>query len=171
MPDKAESIEKKPLFICFALLFTLLMTAALTNPTASFAQTAKVKVYLVALEDNGKNGRKIGCDDSLIAVNREVQSTSAPLKAALEELLSMPEEYNEGGRQLANFWKGGALKLQSVSIKKGTATIKISGTLTVAGICDQPRIVEQIEMTAKQFSSVKKINVTLNGESLKQAIR
>lgn len=149
----------------------LIATALAINPIASKAQTTKVKVYLIALDDNGKNGRKIGCDDSLIAVNRNVKSTSAPLKAALEALLAMPEESGEGGRQLANFWKGDALKLQSVSVNKGTATIKINGTLRVAGICDEPRIIEQIETTAKQFSTVKRVKVQLDGKPLAEAIR
>ena len=168
-------MNKRNLTICLKMLFVCLATVITIDSTTAaginLAPTEKVKVYLVAVGDNGKNGRKIGCDDSLVAVSRDVQSTSAPLKAALEELLSMPEESNESGRKLENFWKGGELKLASVSVRKGTATIKISGTLPVAGICDEPRIIEQIEATAKQFKTVKKVKVTLNGTALKDAIR
>jgi spore germination protein GerM len=156
-------------------LFTTVCALLLGFACLSFecpAQTTKsVKIYLVALSDNGKNGRKIGCDDSLIAVTREVRSTGAPLKAALEALLATPAESSEGGRQLGNYWKGSDLKLASVSISKGTATIKIRGTLTVAGVCDEPRIIEQIEATAKQFKPVKKVKVTVNGTALREAIR
>lgn len=138
-----------------------------TTPTA--ATTQQIKVYLVAVNDKGKKGKKIGCDDSLVAVTRTIPSTQAPLKAALEELLSIPHEYN---KELGNYWWGKDLKLKSVSITDGVATIKISGEGPyVAGICDEPRITEQIEETAKQFPTVKKVEVFVNGKPLKEAIR
>ncbi len=133
------------------------------------ADQSTVKVYLVALGDNGKTGQKIGCEDSLVAVNRSVKSTGAPLKAALAELLAMPRQYNE---QLNNFWGENSLKLKSVSVSKGVATIRLTGKgPSVAGVCDEPRIISQIEETAKQFPSVKRVKVFVNNESLAQAIR
>jgi spore germination protein GerM len=138
-----------------------------TTPTA--ATTQQIKVYLVAVNDNGKKGKKIGCDDSLVAVTRTIPSTQAPLKAALEELLAIPHEYN---KELGNYWWGKDLKLKSVSITGAVATIHISGEGPyVAGICDEPRITEQIEETAKQFPTVKKVEVFVNGKPLKEAIR
>ena len=137
----------------------------------SGAKTTRVKVYLVAVGDNGKKGRKIGCEDSLVAMSRTITSTNSPLRAALDELLATPEEHNESGLQLGNYWKGSDLKVKSVSLKGGTATIWITGTLTVAGICDEPRITEQITATARQFRTVKRVRVFVNGTPLKQAIR
>src|SRR5258705_11311539 len=46
-----------------------------------------INIYLVAVGDNGKTGRKIGCEDSLIAVTRAIKKTAAPLTAAIRELL------------------------------------------------------------------------------------
>src|SRR5689334_18184129 len=48
------------------------------NPTAT-PGTLRVKLYLVALNDNGKTGQKVGCGDSLIAVDRDIPRTGAPL--------------------------------------------------------------------------------------------
>jgi spore germination protein GerM len=138
-----------------------------STPTA--ATTQEIKVYLVAVNDNGKKGKKIGCDDSLIPVTRTIPSTQAPLKAAIEELLTIPHEYN---KELGNYWWGKDLKLKSVSITDGVATIHISGEGPyVAGICDEPRITEQIEETAKQFPTVKSVKVFVNDRTLKEAIR
>lgn len=137
-------------------------------PTGA-ATTQQIKVYLVAVNDKGKKGRKIGCDDSLVAVTRTIASTQAPLKAALEELLAIPHEYN---KELGNYWWGKDLKLKSVSITDAVATIHISGEGPyVAGICDEPRITEQIEETARQFPTVKKVEVFVNDRPLKEAIR
>lgn len=130
--------------------------------------TLEVKVFLVALDDKGKRGRRIGCDDSLVPVNRNVAATGTPLKATVEELLSIPREY-EGG--LGNYWAGESLRVQSAVISGGVATIRISGTLPVAGVCDEPRIEEQIKATARQFRGVRSVRVFLNGQSLSNAIR
>jgi spore germination protein GerM len=130
-------------------------------------KTQEVKVYLVALSDAGKSGKKIGCDDSLVAVKRTINATAAPLKAAIEELLASPHE-SDG--QLGNYVFGPNLKLKSVSISKGTATIRFSGEISVAGICDEPRITEQIEATAKQFPTVKRVKVYVGNKTLKYAI-
>lgn len=132
------------------------------------AGSREVKVYLVALGDAGKSGRKIGCDDSLVPVTRTVQAGGDPLKAAVGELLSVPREY-EGG--LGNYWFGENLRVSSASVRAGTATIRISGTLFVAGICDQPRIEEQIKETARQFPGVRRVRVFVNGRTLSSAIR
>jgi hypothetical protein len=105
-----------------------------------------------------------------VAVTRTIKPTAAPIRAALDELLSMPEEFDDGGQQLGNYWKGSDLKVKSVSLTRGTATIQITGRLLVAGICDEPRITEQIEATAKQFPSVKRVRVFVSGTPLKEAI-
>jgi spore germination protein GerM len=130
----------------------------------------EVKIYLVALGDNGKTGKKIGCEDSLVAVTRTIEATAAPLKAAIQELLSTPPETGDNPR-LENFWKGRNLSVRSVSIRKSTATIYLSGELFVAGICDEPRIKSQIEETAKQFPNVKKVKVFIGKSRLEDAIR
>jgi hypothetical protein len=129
-----------------------------------------IKVYLVAVGDDGKAGKKIGCGDSLIAVPRSITKTKAPLTAALRELLSTPPQV-EGPPKLENFWKGRNLKLQSVSIRNQTASIRISGEVFVAGVCDQPRIESQIEETARQFPTVKKVKVFIGKQTLGEAIR
>src|SRR4051794_27781085 len=102
---------------CLALLLTYGSGA---NVLASKRQpvtqkTRAIKVYLVKVGDAGKSGKKIGCDDSLVAVTRTVKATGAPLRSAIEELLSM--SHDEG-----NFWMGTNLKVKSAAISKGTAT-------------------------------------------------
>jgi hypothetical protein len=132
------------------------------------AEGREVKVYLVALDDRGKRGRRIGCDDSLVPVTRTIAAKGAPLKAAIEELLLVPREY-EGG--LGNYWAGENLRVQSAIIGAGVATIRIRGRLPVAGVCDEPRIEEQIKATARQFRGVRSVRVFLNGQRLSDAIR
>ncbi|HEV2828098.1 MAG TPA: GerMN domain-containing protein [Pyrinomonadaceae bacterium] len=129
-----------------------------------------IKIYLVAVGDDGKSGKKIGCGDSLVAITRPIQKTAAPLTAAIRELLITPEQ-SGGARRLENFWKGRNLKVTSVSIRNQTATIQLSGEVFVAGVCDVPRIQRQIEETARQFPTVKKVKVFIGKRTLAEAVR
>jgi spore germination protein GerM len=131
--------------------------------------TREVKVYLVALDDDGKTGRKIGCGDSLIPVTRTIKASAAPLKATLQQLLLIPRDYDA---RLKNFWQGRNLRVRTVTLRAGVATIHISGQgPTVAGVCDEPRITSQIEETATQFPNVRRVKVFVNGRTLVSAIR
>jgi hypothetical protein len=145
-------------------------SAAVPTDSALIPKSQEVKVYLVAVGDNGQAGKKIGCDDSLVAVTRPIKPTAAPLKAALQELLSTPSQ-SSGSPRLENFWRGRNLRLTSVSIRSNTATIRISGELFVAGVCDEPRIQAQFEETPRQFANVKRVKVFIGKRSLADAIR
>lgn len=129
-----------------------------------------IKVYLVAVGDDGKTGKKFGCGDSLVPVTSFIEPTAAPLQAALERLLEIPQ-HADSRPDLENFWKGRSLKVQSVSIRSNTATIHISGAVFVAGACDIPRIESQIEETAQQFPSVKRVKVFIGKRTLAEALR
>ena len=142
----------------------------LKSDSESAERRQEIKVYLVALGDDGKTGKKIGCGDSLIPVTRSIRKTRVPLTAALRELLLTPEHPDETPN-LANFWKGRNLKVNSVSIRNHTATIRISGEVFVAGVCDIPRIESQIEETARQFPNVRKVKVFMGKRTLAEAIR
>ena len=130
----------------------------------------EVKVFLVALDDNGRRGRRIGCGDSLVAVTRTVNAPGgATLRAALEELLAVPHDYDAG---LKNYWRGNGLRVSGVSLGSGLATIRIAGEgPSVAGVCDAPRITEQIRATALQFPAVRRVAVFVNGRTLASALR
>jgi spore germination protein GerM len=152
-------------------LLVLISSLIIINPGSVAAQRRQqIKVYLVAVGDNGQAGKKIGCEDSLVPVTRTIRKTAAPLKAALEELLSTPHEPGENPK-LQNFWKGRNLRVRSVSIRRSTATIHISGEVFVAGVCDKPRIESQIEETARQFPTVKRVKVFIGKRTLADAIR
>jgi spore germination protein GerM len=136
---------------------------------AKAAPTQKVKIYLVALGDAGKLGPKFGCDDSLVAVSRSIAPTTAPLTAAINQLLATPRTYAPDKR-LSNNWFGPGLKLKSASVQNGLATLRFDGHVAIAGVCDTPRIEKQIEATALQFKNVKKVRVFVGNETLSESI-
>lgn len=136
----------------------------------SSQNTQTIKIYLVAVGDDGKTGKKIGCGDSLVSVTRTIKKTAAPLTAAIRELVQTPQ-HPDGSPNLENFWKGRNLRVRAVSIVNRTATIRLSGSVSVAGVCDEPRIKSQIDATARQFPTVKRVKVFIGKQTLAAAIR
>ena len=141
-------------------------TGVAPSPTAA-PQT--VKVFLIAIEDNGQSGTLVGCGDSAIPVTVTIPRTQGVLKAALQKLLSIKEQsYGESG--LYNALYQSDLELQSVTIEQGTAIIHLTGTLMLGGVCDNPRVEAQIEETALQFSTVSNVSVFLNDTPLEEVL-
>ncbi len=143
-------------------------TIPMRTPTTA-PGTMKVKLFFVALDDNGKSGKKIGCNDSIVAVERTIPATPAPLTATLKELLSIKER-NIGQSGLYNALANANLKIDAVAVIDGTAIIQLSGTLGLGGVCDDPRVEAQLKELALQFSTVKNTNITLNGVPIEKAL-
>jgi hypothetical protein len=146
--------------------------AATTPPTAAptWSGVTEVQIFLIAVGDNGVSGPLIGCGDSVVGVTRQIPQTRGPLRAAIAELLSIHDQhYGESG--LYNALYQSSLAVDSVTIdSSGTATIQLSGTLTLGGECDDPRVEAQIEHTALQFSTVRAVRVTVNGTPLEDLL-
>ncbi len=144
--------------------------AALTSDAASVAvatqpQARAVRLFFILLDGNGQYGKKVGCNDSVVSVVKTIEPTAAPLQAALTELLSVKgETYCETG--LYNPLHQSSLKLESVSVGKQTAVVKMVGEYRDGGHCDTPRVEAQLTETVKQFTSVKKVRFFVNGQEL-----
>lgn len=133
------------------------------------ANSMRVKIFMVALNDAGKLGKKIGCDDSAIAVERIIPLTNSVLRAALNELLSVREQdYGQSG--LYNALYQSTLKVDDIALVAGKATIYLSGNVLLGGVCDNPRVDAQIKETALQFSTVKQVSVFVNKIPLEQIL-
>jgi hypothetical protein len=104
-----------------------------------------------------------GCD-LLAPVTRSIESTQAPLTAALEELFALDQTSVQGFYNfLAN--TNDTLRFDRATVENGTANIYLTGELSgLSGVCDNPRASIQIEETAKQFSTVEDIQIYLNGQ-------
>ena len=129
----------------------------------------RISIYLVAVDDEGKSGTKIGCGDSLIPVVREVTPTKAVLQASLTQLFSLNDQYY-GESGLYNALYRSDLEVVSAVIENGKATIRLSGQLSLGGVCDNPRVEGQIRATAEQFESVQAVDIFLNGQPLEESL-
>ena len=149
-------------------LTPVLSTATKVPPTSTAVQQT-VKIFLIALEDNGQSGILVGCGDSAVPVTVVIPRTQGVLKAALEKLLSIKEQYY-GESGLYNALYQSDLQLKSVTIDQGKAIIHLTGTVMLGGVCDAPRVEAQIKQTALQFSTVSDVEVFINDILLEDAL-
>lgn len=119
-------------------------------------ETANIKVYF------NKEG-SAECENTS-AAERRIAKTQAPARAALEELLKgpTPQEFQQGFRTSIN----SGVAIQKLAIVNGAAEIDFSDLLQagVAGSCSVQAIRAQIINTLRQFASVKKVTISINGE-------
>ncbi len=133
------------------------------------AGTTSVSIALIALNDNGASGPAVGCGDSAVMVRVQVPRTQAVLRASLEKLLSLhSKDYGESGFYNALYQS--SLSLDQLSLTDGNAVIRLKGQLTSGGVCDDPRIIAQIEQTALQFSTVKTATIYVNGTKIQELL-
>lgn len=127
-----------------------------------------IKVFLVAPNDNGTLGKKIGCGDSVVAFSpppHPIDTDQNKIETAYQELINIaPKTYEAGG--LVNALENSILKLDSAEVVGGTAVVKLSGKVSLAGVCDGPRFKAQLEEAALQLPEVKNVKISINGQSL-----
>ncbi len=139
--------------------------AATAEPGATQTQFTQANIYLLSADDGGP----VGCGDTLVAVQTNFEPTVAPLTAALNNLLAINDQfYGESG--LYNALYQSDLVVQGINIQNGRANIALTGTLTSGGVCDDPRIMEQLRQTALQFSTVNSVAITVNGVPLESLL-
>jgi hypothetical protein len=130
----------------------------------------RVKIYLVAVGDNGVSGKLIGCGDSLVPVEVRITPTLGVLRAALDELFKLEGEQYYGQSGLYNALYQSQLSIADVAVIDGEARIFLAGTLMLGRVCDTPRVEEQLKAIALQFNTVNRVSVYVNGEPLADAL-
>lgn len=128
-----------------------------------------VQIYLIGIDDNGQGGQLVGCGDSAISVSVEVAPTKEVLRASLEKLLSIKDQfYGQSG--LYNALYQSDLQIEHIALDNGKAEINLTGTMLLGGECDNPRVEAQLTSTVLQFSTITEVSITINGVPLKDVL-
>ena len=126
--------------------------------------TANGRIFLVHIDDGGRNGQAIGCGDSLVAVDRPVPSgndRALQVRSILTSLFTAPSSFPPTG--LYNVFSKGTIRIDNVRIDGGLLEVRLSGQALIGGICDAPRFDGQIKATLQQFDWVRSVTVFVNG--------
>lgn len=130
----------------------------------------QINIFLISLQDNGRRGPVVGCGDSVVAVPRRISPTVAPLRAALEELLSIKTQIVDTSGLYNSLYQSD-LRLDNVLIDtNGKAIVNLSGTIRLGGTCDTPRFEAQLKQTVLQFPTVKESSIFINSRPLEQIV-
>jgi hypothetical protein len=150
-------------------VFVIAGTSTAPSPTPGAVLVDRANIYMIALNDAGQSGQPVGCGDSAVPVLRTFQPTVAPLTAALQLLLAQRTQYY-GESGLYNALYQSNLTVEGVNILNREAIINLVGQLTIGGTCDAPRLQAQIELTARQFSTIDRVTIKVNGVPLSQLL-
>ncbi len=111
------------------------------------------------------SGGSVGCGSKIFFAPHMTSKTSTVLDATykmLFDLKSQPEVKSDDIRNpIGDYTK---LFYKSVTIENGVAKVMLTGSMYGPGHCSYPEIREQINQSAFQFDTVKRIEVYLNGK-------
>lgn len=145
------------------------MTAP-TAPTGVVSKTGRAKIFFVAVDDNGKAGKMIGCGDSIVGVENIIDPPGAdPLVATLTTLFQVNDDYY-GESGLYNSLYDSRLQVKKITAANGLYTVELGGTMSLGGSCDEPRFYSQIMETIQQFGEIKKAEVFINNKKLEDLV-
>ncbi len=131
--------------------------------------TTRVKLFFIALNDNGRSGKAVGCGDSVVFRERDIPKTESVLKDTLTMLFSAKQQYY-GTSRLYNALFQSDLRVTGISAHDGVFTVDLAGKLVLTGVCEDARIKAQIMETIMQFPTVKQVNVFVNGVALESLL-
>jgi hypothetical protein len=136
------------------------------------ATVQTVDLYYVLPGDNGKNGQKFGCNDSLVLAKQEIK-TSSNIQDTLALLMMAPRR---SSNEYYNALAGSQLLIEKYALGAARpATLHLRGTLKQGGACDAPRIEAQLRETVKQFvdtstGEIPEIKIYINGKPLSKVL-
>ena len=150
--------REKLALLCFtSLLFVVCLMAATQGQHRPRFATRPVNIYLQS-----------GSADvsELVPVQRRV-SRLTPARGAIEALLAGPTE-EEKSKGLRAPHKDG-LRIKELIISDGVARLSLVSDCTTCETTAPFRLKEAIELTLKQFDTVRRVKVVFNGhENVKQ---
>lgn len=155
---------------------TVITLLVLSNPKAGapsiddeISQSGPLTLYFVAVDDNGQSGVGVGCGDSLISVLTDSVTTTDKVKSAFDMLLQDKNQYY-GQSGLYNTLYKSNLAFVSSEIANNVVTVHLSGTVSLGGTCDNPRVKAQLESTAEAAAGVTESLIYINDKTLDEVL-
>lgn len=143
---------------------TALVSGAVDNNIVNYNSTETVRLAILANPDlfDYQNQPVLGCD-AIVYARVDINKTPKILNATLSTLFNDDFDY---GFLPANFISTQKdLDFDYALIENGIAKVFLKGKVgPIESECDQTRIQNQITETAKQFNTVKSVEIYLNGE-------
>lgn len=131
----------------------------------SSSATDRAPVFLIALEDGGVEGRRLGCGDSAVPVEVTLARRGPALRGSLEALLAQRETW-DARTGFYNALHGSRLEIDRIERAGAEVRVHLRGYLEIGDRCDRSRVLAQLTETALQFSDVQRATFFLEGKPL-----
>ena len=132
--------------------------------TRQAQDSVRFDIFLVELEPaDAAEAERFGCRDVLRPLARTVPPGADPLLAALGTLFQTPDTLG-----LVNTVEG--LELDGMLIEGGVAEVRLTGGLSLGGVCDAPRVEAQLRRTIREAGGVDSVQLFLDGQPLDEAL-
>jgi hypothetical protein len=129
-------------------------------------RTERVRVFLIAPDDGGSQGRKVACDDSAVPVEVTLPVSTPALEGALGGLFSLGRGPWDTRSGLYNALHASPLTIEKIERRGAEATVHLHGYLELGERCDARRALAQLTETALQFPDVQRVQFYLEGKPL-----
>lgn len=142
--------------------------SAANIPAAGQSSVDSVSVLLFMVEASGDSGKGLtfGCGDILVGRKYRVRNGET-LQVVLQETFRALLAPENAGPQ--NFVVGA--RLDSVAVAGRIAQVYLGGRIILAGVCDHPRVEEQLRRTATQFPGIDSAVIYVGTERLEDYLR
>lgn len=166
-------MKQNLLLFCLILSCVILFQCSGKKPRSDYTnntvQPDSLKLNFVALEDSGRSGKLIGCNDSAIAVRVSLDDNANPVQAAFDTLLNARSRMYQN-KNLYNALHRSELSFSSIQNTQSVTKIFLKGDLRIGGVCDNPRVQSQLRLTALQFSSIDSVTIFINSSPLQEIL-
>jgi len=126
-------------------------------------------MYLVAVGDNGKYGKKFGCNDSLVSY-AATDSATVSLKQRIQKLMNTKQQYYRNTKLYNPLHQSDLTVAEIRQTNDGKVLVHLTGDLKLNGACDNPRVYEQLTAMVQEEDSTKIVQIFLNGLPLEKSI-
>lgn len=161
-------MRRSLLFLLLAALLGCDRSGPGSEEIRSTETVRKAHVYLIHLEDDGASGSKVGCGDSAVPFEVDLLRPTPALHGSLEALLSLGKRSEGAG--FYNALANSPLQVERIERSENQARVYLTGYLELGGVCDDPRVLAQLQETATQFSDVETVEFYLDGQPLKDLL-
>jgi hypothetical protein len=133
------------------------------------APLVEQKVYFIAVDNGGEAGELVGCNDSLVPIDRWVSSEGDIKRNTVDDLFMQHEQTYQRSGLHNPLWQS-SLSVQALELKDGMATLTLQGTLKLDSHCDGLRAQSMIQAVLQQFEGVQSVNILINKQSFGEII-
>lgn len=159
------NIQKAIIILFTLIIFTGCTKTQTPQPTPQATKqpnSSTISFYVTKTTQSSPNASSFGCEDTLLKVEKEIiNSVQPPVKSAVTELLNAKDGYTDANIQYNVFYQSN-LELDEITESQETISVYITGELKLGGVCDNPRVKEQLTKTIEEYVKGKKINILIN---------